>query len=160
YFIADLGALLLLGGNAALLVASAGIVTRAVVDPERLRPLRRSLLQGASALFGIEAAALAHGAVVSLIGDVAWPWPAAPIAAAVVAYCLVRTFVAHLAVPLLGRQPINPEWSKALVRNAPHYFVGATLAAAVVEVVNNGIWGLLPVAAVPLVSAYRAYRGD
>ena len=160
YFAVDLGALLFLGGNAALVVAAAGIVTRAVMDPEHLRPLRRSLLHAAAALFGIEAAALAHSAIVTLIGGVTWPWQAAPIAAAVVAYGLVKTFVADLAAPLLNKQPINPDWSRALVRNAPLYFVGAALAAAVVEIVNNSVWGLLSVAAVPLFCAYRAYRAD
>jgi len=159
-FLVDFAALLLLGANAALFVVVAGFITRCLVDAERAGPIRRFLLNGASAIVGIAVAALAHSAVIGLTGDVTWPWQAAPIVAAVVGYCLTKTLVADLIAPLVRKQPINPAWSKALLENAAHYFVGATFAAGVVEMVNNGAWGLLPVAAVSLYSAYRAYAAD
>ncbi|HKB14109.1 MAG TPA: PAS domain-containing protein, partial [Vicinamibacterales bacterium] len=160
HFVVDFGALLLLGRDAALFAATGGIVMRGILDPQRVRPLRRAALSSSSALAAIAAAWLAQAAVEYLIGDVAWPWQAVPILAAITGYCLVRTLVADLIAPLVSKQPINAEWSQELLAHAPHYFVGAALAAALVEIVNNRSWGLLAVAAVPLYCAYRAYGAD
>ena len=160
HFVVDFAALLLLGGNSALIAAAAGIAMRWAADPERARSLRRFVLNAASVLMAISAAALAHAAIGDLIGEVTWPWQAAPTAAAVVGYCLVKTFVADLIAPIVRKQPINKEWPTALLQIAPHYFVGATLAGAVVEIVRNGMWGLLPVAAVPVYCVYCAYDSD
>src|SRR5262245_45241693 len=60
HFVVDFAALLFLGGNSALIAAAAGIAARWAADPERARPLRRFLLNAASVLIAIEAAALAH----------------------------------------------------------------------------------------------------
>src|SRR5262245_25408101 len=159
-FVVDFAALLLLGGNSALAAAAAGLATRWAADPERGDPPHRFLLNAGSALIAIAGAALAHAAISGLVGDVAWPWQAAPIAAAIIAYCLVKTFVADLIAPIVNKQPINKQWPTALLQIAPHYFVGATLAAAVVEIVHNGLWGLLPVAVAPLYCVYCAYCAD
>src|SRR6188474_2728095 len=58
-FVVDFGALLLCGGNAALVVAAAGITTRWIADP-RARPLPRTLLNAATILIATEAAALTY----------------------------------------------------------------------------------------------------
>ncbi|HJZ78661.1 MAG TPA: EAL domain-containing protein [Vicinamibacterales bacterium] len=160
HFVVDFATLLFLGGNAALIAAAAGIATRCAADFERAGPLRRLLLNAASALIAIEAAALAYVAIGDLLGDATWPWRAAPIAAAVVAYCLGKTLVADLVAPIVSKQPINKEWARTLLEIAPHYFVGATLAAGAAEIVDRGMWGLVPVAAVPLYCVYRAYAAD
>ena len=57
-FVVDFTALLLLGGNAALFVAAAGIMTRCLADPDRARPLRRLLVNAGSVMIAIEAASL------------------------------------------------------------------------------------------------------
>ncbi|MGH9144506.1 MAG: putative bifunctional diguanylate cyclase/phosphodiesterase, partial [Vicinamibacterales bacterium] len=51
-------------------------------------------------------------------------------------------------------------WPSALLRSWPNYFVGASCAAGLVEIVNRESWELLLVAAVPLYCAYRAYCAD
>src|SRR5207237_8631778 len=57
-FVVDFTALLLLGGNAALFVAAAGIMTRGLADPDRARPLRRLLVNAGSVMIGLDEASL------------------------------------------------------------------------------------------------------
>ena len=60
-------------------------------------------------------------------------------------------------MPLVARQPINRSWPKSMLRGCPNYFIGASLAVGLVEVIDHRMWEVLPVAAVPLYFAYRAY---
>ena len=92
------------------------------------------------------------------VGHFVWPWQGVPIAAAVIAYCLVRSASAEILLPLVTRQPINRSWLTSLLRGCPNYFIGASLAVGIVEVIDHRVWEVLPVAAVPLYFAYRAYR--
>ena len=72
-------------------------------------------------------------------------------------YCFVKSASAEIIVPLVTRQPINRSWPKSLLRGCPSYFIGASLAVGLVEVIDHRMWEVLPVAAVPLYFAYRAY---
>ena len=155
-FVVDFAALFLFGGNAALAVAALGIVTRAVADPARLIPLRRTVVNAAGVLIATEAAWLAYGALGSVVPATAWPWQGALIAAAVAAYALVKIVAAEVVSPLLNKQPVNRSWPAAVLRSAPNYVLGASVAAGLVEIVSRGLWELLPVAALPLYCAYRA----
>jgi diguanylate cyclase (GGDEF)-like protein/PAS domain S-box-containing protein len=78
------------------------------------------------------------------------------IAAAVLAYCLVRGASAELVAPLVTGQAAARGWTRIL-NGSPLHFVGAALAVALVEVVDHGLWDVLLVAALPLYFAYRAY---
>ena len=80
-----------------------------------------------------------------------------PIALAVLAYCLVKSASAEIIVPLLTKQPINRSWPTSLLRGGPGYFIGASLAVGFVMVIDQRMWEVVPVAAVPLYFAYRAY---
>jgi diguanylate cyclase (GGDEF)-like protein/PAS domain S-box-containing protein len=86
-----------------------------------------------------------------------WPWQGVPLAAAVVAYCFVTSVSAEVIVPLCTRQPVNRSWPTRVLRNCPNYFIGAGVAVGLVEVIDHRMWEVLPVAAVPLYFAYRAY---
>jgi diguanylate cyclase (GGDEF)-like protein/PAS domain S-box-containing protein len=156
-FVVDFSTLLLLGGHAALFIATAGALTRWVAEPEPLRPLRQTVFNAAIVLAATEAAWLSCDALAGAIGPRSWPWPALPIAAAVVVYGVVRGIAAEVIAPIVNKAAINREWPAAVLRNAPHYFIGASLAAGVIEIVNRGMWELLPVAAIPLFFGYRAY---
>jgi len=157
-FVVDFAALLLLGGNAALVVAAAGIAAHWIADTASLRPLRKPVVSAAIALSATEAAWVAYRVLGGAPRRFDWPLHAVPIAAAVVAYCIVKSIAAEVIVPLLNNQPIKGSWPTAVLRNNPHYVIGATFAAGLVEIVNSGLWQLLPVAAVPLYCAYRAYH--
>src|SRR6185503_17421677 len=69
----------------------------------------------------------------------------------------VKSISAEVIAPLLNKQPITASWPAAVLRNNPHYVIGASFAAGFVEIVDRGLWQLAPVVAVPLYCAYRAY---
>ena len=125
--------------------------------PQRLHPLRRLLLNAATAMVAAQAAGFAHRSLGGTPGGFSWPWQGVPIAAAVIAYCLVKSASAEIIVPLFTRQPINRSWPKSMLPGCPNYFIGASLAVGLVEVIDHRMWEVLPVAAVPLYFAYRAY---
>ena len=159
-FVIDFGALLLCGGNAALFVAAVGITTRWIADSSRARPLPRTLLNAATILIATEAAALTYGALGAAPAPFTWPLQAAPIAAALISYCLVKGVSAEVIAPLLNKDAVQPSWPIAAVRNWPTYFLGATLAVGLIELVVHRLSELMAVAAVPLYCAYRAYCAD
>ena len=76
----------------------------------------------------IQAAGFAHHALGGTLGQFVWPWQGLPIAAAVIAYCVVQSASAEIIVPLIARQPINRSWPKSLLRGCPSYFIGASLS--------------------------------
>jgi diguanylate cyclase (GGDEF)-like protein/PAS domain S-box-containing protein len=156
-FVVDFTTLLLFGPNAAMLVATAGTVTQGLVDSPHSHPPRRMLQNAATVMIAMQAAGLAHQALGGTLGHFAWPWQGVPIAAAVVAYCLVKGVSAEVIVPLFARQPLNRSWPKDVVQGCPNYFIGASLAVGLVEVIDHRMWQVVPVAALPLYFAYRAY---
>ena len=156
-FVGDLCALILFGGNAALGLAAIGIVARAIAFPDRLIPLRRTVVSCGGILIATEAAWLAYSAIGGLVDASAWPMQAAPIAGAVGVYAFVKIAVAEAIAPVVNDEPFNRSWMAAIPRCAPTYFVAAGIAAGLVEIVNRGAWQLLPAAAIPLFCAQRAY---
>ena len=106
-------------------------------------------------MVAMESAALGYGALVGVPGLLAWPWQGLPIAAAVAVYCIVKSLSVEVIAPLLNRSAISRSWPPAVLHHYPDYFIGASLAVGLVEIVNRGMWELLPVAAIPLYCAYR-----
>jgi diguanylate cyclase (GGDEF)-like protein/PAS domain S-box-containing protein len=157
-FVIDFTSLLLFGPNATMLVATAGTVTQGLADSQRSYPSSRMLLNAATVMVATQAAGLAHQALGGTMGHFAWPWQGVPIAAAVVGYCFVKSASTEVIVPLFTRQPVNRSWLKSGLRGCPNYFIAASLAVGLVEVIDHGMWEVLPVAAVPLYFGYRAYR--
>jgi diguanylate cyclase (GGDEF)-like protein/PAS domain S-box-containing protein len=155
-FVIDLTSLLLLGPTATLLVIAAGTITRGLTDSQHAQP-RRTLLNAAAVMVSIQAAALAHQILGGTMGHFIWPWQGVPIAAAVVAYCFVKSALADIIVPFCTRQPVDRSWPKSLLQGCPNYCVGASLAVGFVEVIDDRNWQVLLVAAGPLYFAYRAY---
>src|SRR5262245_1137939 len=156
-FVAEFTSLLLLGPNATLLVAKAGTGTRGLCEAQRPQKYFRMLMTAAIVMASTQAAGIAHQMLGGTMGHFAWPWQGVPIGAAVVAYCLMKSALAEVVLPLCARQPVNRSWANSLLRNGPSYFIGASLAVGVVEVIDNQVWEVLPVAIVPLFFAYRAY---
>jgi diguanylate cyclase (GGDEF)-like protein/PAS domain S-box-containing protein len=148
-FIVELSALLLLGGYAALFVAAAGILMRWLAGSDGLQPSRRTLSTAATIIIATGIASLAYGALNGAAGPFVWPWEAVPLAVAVAAYCAIYT---------LGT--FNRSWPAVVIRNGPVYFISASLAAGLVEIVSRELWDVLPIAAVLLFCAYRVYRAD
>ncbi len=156
-FVIEFASLLLLGPDATMLVAMAGALTQRLTESDRSEPLHRMLVNTAALMVAIQAAGALHRALGGTIGHFVWPWQGVPIAAAVIAYCLVRSASAEILLPLFTRQPINRSWLNSLLRGCSNYFIGASLAVGLVEVIDHRLWEVVPVAAVPLYFAYRAY---
>jgi diguanylate cyclase (GGDEF)-like protein/PAS domain S-box-containing protein len=156
-FVIEFASLLLLGPNPAMLVVVAATVTQWRVA-ERAHP-RRLLVNAATVMVALQAAGIAHRSLGGTLGGFAWPWEGVPLAAAVIAYCVVKSAAAEIVVPLFARRPINRSWPMQMLRGCPGYFVGASLAVGLVEAIDHRMWELLPVAAVPLYFVWRAYGG-
>ena len=158
-FVFEFVALLLLGPLAAIGVAAAGVVTQELTD-QPLKPWRTAVPRAATILAAIGSAGLAHLALGGPIGHFAWPGQAVPIAAAVVAYCLVMGAGAGLICPALAKAPIDRSWPERAVACSPAYVVAASIAVAVTEIIDHQLWAVLAVAAVPLAFCWEAYRGS
>src|SRR4051812_6426876 len=90
-FVIDFASLLLLGPHATMLVASAGGVTEGLSDSRHSQPVRRILQSAATVIGATQAAGLAHRALGGTLGQFLWPQQGLPIAAALLAYCLVKS---------------------------------------------------------------------
>jgi diguanylate cyclase (GGDEF)-like protein/PAS domain S-box-containing protein len=156
-FVIDSAALLFLGPHAMMFVAIAGTVAHTLTDSRGAHPSRRLLVHAATLVVATQAAGFAYLALGGPMGHFIWPWQAVPITAAVVAYCLVTSLTAEIIVPFVTRQPVNRSWPESFLRGCPSYFIGASLAAGLVEAIDHRMWDLLPLAAVPLYFAGRAY---
>jgi diguanylate cyclase (GGDEF)-like protein/PAS domain S-box-containing protein len=159
-FVIDFTALLLLGPDAAMLVAIAGAVTRRLTDVQRSRQNRRLLVDAATAVAATQGAGFAHQALGGTMGHFMWPEQGVPIAAGVIAYGLVKIAAAEVVGPRVMGQTIDRSWSKSILRDYPGYFIGASLAVGVVEAIDRGVWEVLPFAAVPLYFIYAAHCSE
>jgi diguanylate cyclase (GGDEF)-like protein/PAS domain S-box-containing protein len=156
-FVIDFTSLLLFGPGPTMVVAVAGAVAQWLADSERSHPIRRILLNAVTIVAATQLAGLAHRALGGTMGHFIWPFQGVPIAAAVLGYYFVKSASAKVMVPLFTKQPVNRSWPRHALRECPIYFIGASLAVGLVEVLDYRMWGVLPVAAVPLYFAYRAY---
>ena len=90
-------------------------------------PLRRMLLNAATVLVATQAAGLAHRALGGTMGQFTWPGQGVPIAAAVVAYCFVRSALAEshraarheTAGQSIVAEELSPGLSELLHRRQP-----------------------------------------
>jgi diguanylate cyclase (GGDEF)-like protein/PAS domain S-box-containing protein len=157
-FVIDFTSLLLFGPGAATLVAAAGTIMKGrLAGSERVEPVHRTVLEGLIVVVATQAAGFAHRMLGGTMGHFVWPMQGVPIAAAVVAYSVIKVVSAQVIGPLVAREPVNRAWPKTFLRECPIYSVGATLAVALVALVDHQLWQVLAVAAVPLYFACRAY---
>jgi diguanylate cyclase (GGDEF)-like protein/PAS domain S-box-containing protein len=157
-FVVDFAGLLLVGPYVAMLVAAAGAATRGLVDPQSANPTRRIMSSAATAIVALQIAGIAYRVLGGTIGYFTWPWQALPIAAAVVAYCVAKRVSADVLVPMLtGEERAVQSWA-TILNACPHHFIGASVAVLVVELIDRRMWQALPVLAVPMFFAHRAYR--
>ncbi len=156
-FVIDFASLLLLGPHPTAIVAAAGAVMQGITDPQDQHRYRRAAINIVTVVAAVQAGGALLHAVTDAIGLVTWPIKAVPIAAAVIGYCVVKSTLAEIVVPLLTKRPVNRSWAVSLVQGGQGYFIGASLAMGMVSIVNQQLWELVPVAVVPLYFAYRAY---
>ncbi|MGE5243758.1 MAG: putative bifunctional diguanylate cyclase/phosphodiesterase [Betaproteobacteria bacterium] len=155
-FVFDFASLLLLGPHAAALVAAAGSLTPLAVS-RRSQRLGRILLNTATVIVATEIAGVVYRAPAGVLRDTVWLWQAVPVAAAVLAYCFVKSLSADVVAPLITRRRVSPFRAKRVLGICPNYFIGAGLAAGLAAAIDRGIWEAVVAAAIPVYFAYRAY---
>lgn len=156
-FVIDFTAILLLGPHWASLVAIAGAGMQGLTDGQHQYRFRRALANGVTVVAAAQAAGLVYIAGSGTPATATWPGQAAPIALALISYCLVKCAIAEIVLPLIEKQPISRSWLANLPRGAQNYVIGAGIAVGLAAVISHGAWQLLPAVAVPLYFAYRSY---
>ena len=159
-FLVEMTALLLLGPEVMTVTAVAGALMLALSNSDDAQPVRRSVINIASVAAAALAGGWLHHALGGTLGTFVWPQQGLPIAAAVAGYCVVKSAVADIVVPLVTRRPINRSWPADLLLAAPTYLVGASLAAGITVMITNRTLELVPIVVVPLALAYRAYASQ
>jgi len=155
-FVIEFATLVLLGANAATLVAAAGILMNRLVNPRQSKSL--TLVRMGSVTAALQSAGLVHRALGGSLGHFTWPAQALPITAATMMYCLIVGVLTHVVEPIAHKQPINPSWSRDLLSAVQTHIVGVSLGVWIAELIDGRSWELLSVAAVPMLFAYRMYR--
>ena len=150
-FIVDFTALLLLGPHATMLVAAASAATRGLIDAHHPQ---RILGSAAVAMLAIQMAGLVFRLLGGASGQFGWPWQAIPIGAAIVAYTIVSRWSTNVLAALLmhKRGPKLDPFS-----GWPAYVVGGSIAAGLSLLLEYRLWPALPVVAIPLFIASKAY---
>ena len=159
-FVIEFASLMIFGPHPTMLVAACGLLGRDLSDPSRSRRPWQRLLHAATVMASLQAAALTYRTLGGTIDHFVWPWHAAPIAAAVFTYCVVTSASADILVPLLGRRGVRRMarwWPRRVLQECPVYFVAASAAVGLVEMMAQRRWDLLAVAAAPLYLSYRVY---
>jgi PAS domain S-box-containing protein len=128
-----------------------------LADPQWTRPPERTLINAATTIAAIQAAGFAHVVFGGTHGHFLWPWHGLPIALAAATYAVAHSALTDLAVPLVAGQPINRQWPGSILRDCPHHVIGAGLAVGLIEIIDHELWEVMPVAALPLFFAHRAY---
>ena len=157
-FIVEFTSLLIFGAHATTLVAIAGALARGFGDSHRAHKYSRTILNVITVAAATQAAGFAHQSLGGTLGHFAWPLQAAPIAAAVLVYCLVKVLSAEVVRPLLARQKIDRSWPKAILLDSRVYVIGAGVAVVFAELIDHRMWEVLPVAVVPVGFALRTYN--
>ena len=156
-FIVDFAALVLLGTDAMTAVALTTTVAHGLADSRRSYPIKRTLANGATAVAATRAAGFIHVLLGGTVAQFEWPRQAIPIAAAVVAYCIIKGVAAEIIAPLITKRPVAPSWVASMLGGCSSHLIGAGVAVGLVELIDHRMWDVLPVTLVPLGFLYLAY---
>jgi diguanylate cyclase (GGDEF)-like protein/PAS domain S-box-containing protein len=157
-FVIEFTSLIIFGAHATLLVAIAAAVARSFDDRRQHHRHLRTLMALVTVAVATQAAGYVHQALGGTLGRFSWPFEAAPIGAAVVAYCLVKMLSAEVVRPLLAKKRIDLSCPQRILIDGSTYFIGAGIAVGIAELIGHRMWELLPVVAVPLAFALRTYN--
>ena len=156
-FAATFCALLLLGSDAALLVAAIGAATPRWKGGGRRYLVAQILGNVTIAMIATEIAGLVYASLGGAVAAFNSPWQALPIAGAAIGYYLLESGLANVVVSLVRTRSVNRTWARWAIQGCSTFLVGAGLAAAAAEAINHESWGLLVVGILPVTFAYRMY---
>jgi diguanylate cyclase (GGDEF)-like protein/putative nucleotidyltransferase with HDIG domain len=156
----DFASLLVLGANAAMLVAAASAWSQCTFRKKERNPPHQTAFSMAGLAITVQAAGLAYeffGGVPGTLAD-SLAGVARPLVAAATVYFLCNTAAIAAAIALSTRQPFFSVWHETFLWSAPSYYMGAGVAAvAMWAVMSSGLWLALLTAA-PLYLTYRTYK--
>jgi PAS domain S-box-containing protein len=155
-FVIEFASLLLLGPNAATLLAIAGTVMQRLVNTGLSASV--VLMRIAAATVALQGAGFVHRVLGGSSGEFAWPAQVLPIAAATLTYCAVMGAGEQVAEPLMRKQPVCASWWREILSGVQTHVVGASMAVGCAELIDHRAWELLLVAAVPMFFVYRMYK--
>src|SRR5688572_29040631 len=127
-FVIEFTSLIIFGAHATMLVAVAAALARAFADSQRPHTHMRTVMNVVTVAAATQAAGYVHQALGGTLGQFRWPFQAAPIGAAIVAYCIVKTLASHVVWPLLNKQRIDGTCPRGLVLDGSIYSVGGAIA--------------------------------
>jgi diguanylate cyclase (GGDEF)-like protein/PAS domain S-box-containing protein len=156
-FVIEFISLVIFGTHPATLVAVAAVAGRAFADSQRRPALLRTLTSVVTVAAATQAAGHLHLALGGTLRQFSWPFQAVPIGGAIVAYASVKLLASEVVRPLLAKQPIGRSWQRMLLDGST-YFIGAGIAVALAELIGHRAWEVMPVVALPLGIALRAYN--
>ena len=154
-YVFDTAALLVLGPQAATLVAVSGAWSQCTFRMRNRNPAHRTLFSMAGLAVTMQIAGLVFTAVRtgdgSVVGDLALP-----LGASSLAYFLVNTMSVAIAIALSTRQSLTRVWQENFQSSAPSYFIGAATAAGgkLLYEQPTQYWWLVLI----LIPAYLTYR--
>jgi diguanylate cyclase (GGDEF)-like protein/putative nucleotidyltransferase with HDIG domain len=156
----DFTALLLLGGDATMVVAAASACSQCMFRAEKPPPVHRTLFSMASLVLTVKLT----GLVYAFAGG---PGPGEalviaqlprPLFGAAITYYVCNTLFVAAALGLSSGQRVVRVWNENFIWSAPSYFVGALVAAAAAVMIDSGGYWSATLAAAPLYLTYRTYR--
>ena len=156
-FVIEFTALLLLGPQAMMVVATGGVVMHGLANPRHPHPLRSAIVNAVVTLAAAFAAGWVHQFSGGTVARFAWPEQGVPIVLAVAAYCALKSISFNVLLRLVTKQPLDRAWPAHLIRALPGFIIGSGVAAGLVTLIEHRMWGVALVAAVPLYFVYRAH---
>jgi len=159
-FVVEFTSLLMFGPHPTMVVAGCGLLARELSDSPSSRPSWQRLQRGAAVIVSLQAAGWTYATLGGTLDRFVWPSQAAPIAAAVFAYCVVTSISADILEPLFSRRSVRSAWRWwpiRLLQECPVHFVAASVAVVLIEAIARQNWEVLAVAAAPLCLAYLVY---
>jgi diguanylate cyclase (GGDEF)-like protein/PAS domain S-box-containing protein len=155
-FVIEFASLLLLGPNAAMLLAVVRILIQRLIDTRV--PVSLTVMRIAGVAVALQGAGLVHRLTGGLAGHLEWPTQVLAIGAATLTYCLVLGVIQQVAEPFVRKQAINSSWWREILSSVQTHVVGASVAVGCAELIDQRAWELLLVTTVPLFFAYRMYK--
>jgi PAS domain S-box-containing protein len=156
-YAADLMALLLLGGEAATLVAVVGAWAQCTFKVERRYPAHRTIFSMAAEAITMQATAATYVWLGGVTQPLALSSLPRPLVGAIAAYFLANTLLVGIAISLATRSPLWKLWHDNFLWSAPSFMVAGSAGALAAVVVQRGEYWVSILLLAPVYLAYRTY---
>jgi len=156
----DFAALLMLGADETMLVASVSAWSQCTFRMKTRNPLYRTLYSMASLVLTVKAV----GMVYMWLGGTPPGVPFAlvsipkPLVGAAITYFICNTAFIATAIGLSTRQSLVNVWNDNFLWSAPSYFFGAGAAAVAAAVIDRGGYWMALLTSAPVYLIYRTYK--